>query len=86
MPPYGSASSRDTPEIEFGALCPVLKWLEIKFRIASEWEASEHSRLAKYYRSTAAGRKQLASEHSKWAEFVEAVAHVMRPAPEGVKR
>lgn len=78
-------SSKDALEIEFGSLYPALKRLELKGWIASKWETSEHNRRAKYYRLTAVGRKQLANEHSKWAEFVEAVAHVMGPVPGGMK-
>jgi transcriptional regulator len=78
-------SSNDTLEIEFGSLYPALKRLEMKGWITSKWEISKHNRRAKYYRLTATGRKQLLTEHSKWAEFVEAVAHVMGPAPERAK-
>ena len=78
-------SSKDTLEIEFGSLYPSLKRLEMKGWIASKWETSEHNRRAKFYRLTATGRKRLVSEHSKWAEFVEAVGHVMGPASGRVK-
>lgn len=74
-------SSNEALDIEFGSLYPALKRLELKGWIASKWEISELNRRAKYYRLTAAGRKQLAQEHSKWAEFVRAVGHVMGPAP-----
>ena len=67
-------------DIEFGSLYPALKRLELKGWIAPKWEVSEHNRRAKFYRLTAAGRKQLAREHSKWSEFVSAVARVMGPA------
>ncbi len=75
------ASSNETLEIEFGSLYPALKRLEIKGWIASKWETSEHNRRAKFYRLTPTGRKQLRQEHSKWAEFVNAVTRVMGPAP-----
>jgi DNA-binding PadR family transcriptional regulator len=70
--------------IEFGSLYPALKRLELKGLIACQWETSEHNRRAKYYRLTAAGRKQLMREHSKWAEFVNAVSLVMGPNPDEV--
>lgn len=79
------ACSKDTLEIEFGSLYPALKRLELKGWIVSKWATSEQNRRAKYYRLTAIGQKQLLSEHSKWAEFVEAVAHVMGPIPRGAK-
>lgn len=82
---YGIAKSiRNTSnklEIEFGSLYPALTRLELKGWIASRWEVSEHNRRAKFYRLTASGRKQLQREHSKWAEFVSAVARVMAPGP-----
>ncbi len=76
------ANSNEALSIEFGSLYPALKRLEAKGWVASGWETSEHNRRAKYYKLTAAGRRQLAREHSKWAEFVNAVALVMGPAPE----
>lgn len=79
------SSSNETLEIEFGSLYPALKRLELKGWIESSWEVSELNRRAKYYQLTAEGRRQLKQEHSKWAEFVAAVGHVMGPMPEGGK-
>lgn len=79
------STSNEALDIEFGSLYPALKRLEVKGWIASKWEMSEHNRRAKYYRLTSVGRRQLTREHSKWAEFVEAVARVMGPLP-GAKR
>jgi PadR family transcriptional regulator PadR len=74
-------SSNEVLEIEFGSLYPALKRLELKGWIASRWETSEHNRRAKFYRLTAAGKKHLQREHSKWEDFIRAVAHVMGPKP-----
>ena len=74
--------SNEALDIEFGSLYPALKRLEAKGWVASGWETSEHNRRAKYYRLTAAGRKHLVREHSKWADFVSAVGLVMGTAPE----
>ncbi len=74
--------SNEALDIEFGSLYPALKRLEAKGWVASEWETSEHNRRAKYYKLTAAGRKHLVREHSKWADFVSAVGLVMGTAPE----
>jgi transcriptional regulator len=76
------SSSNEALDIEFGSLYPALKRLEAKRWIASTWQMSEHNRRAKYYRLTAAGRKHLVKEHSKWAGFVSAVALIMGPSPE----
>lgn len=72
-------SSREALNIEFGSLYPALKRLELKGWIAAKWEMSEHNRRAKVYRLTPAGRTQLRHEKSEWAEFVSAVARVMKP-------
>ncbi len=76
------STSKEALDIEFGSLYPALKRLEMKGWIASAWETSEHNRRAKFYKLTAAGRKQLAREHSKWAGFVSAVGRIMGPLPE----
>jgi PadR family transcriptional regulator, regulatory protein PadR len=73
-------SSADLLQIERGSLYPALHRLEAQGLIASEWKASELNRRAKYYRLTAAGKKQLAREHSQWNLLVKAIARVMRPA------
>jgi transcriptional regulator len=72
--------SKEVLEIEFGSLYPALKRLELKGWISAKWETSDHNRRAKYYRLTAAGRKQLVQEHSKWAEFAAAITRVMGPS------
>ena len=75
-------TSGDALNIEFGSLYPALKRLELKGWIAAKWETSAHNRRAKVYRLTPAGRRQLRQETSDWADFVSAVARVMKPAGE----
>ena len=72
-------NSGEALNIEFGSLYPALKRLELKGWIASKWETSERNRRAKVYRLTPKGRKKLLQEKSEWAEFVAAVARIMRP-------
>jgi transcriptional regulator len=74
-------TSNEALDIEFGSLYPALKRLELKGWIASKWETSEHNRRAKFYRLTAAGRRHLSAEHSKWDSFVRAVSSVMGRNP-----
>ena len=70
--------------VEHGSLYPALHRLERDGYISAKWEkAPDRNRDFKYYRITAAGRKQLAAEHSKWDDLVQAIGRVMRPAPEG---
>jgi PadR family transcriptional regulator PadR len=73
-------SSANLLQIERGSLYPALHRLEAQELISSEWKASELNRRAKYYRLTAAGRKQLVSQQSKWKLLVRTIARVMRTA------
>jgi PadR family transcriptional regulator PadR len=73
-------SSADLLQIERGSLYPALHRLEKRGLISAEWKSSELNRRAKYYRLTAAGRKQLLTEQSKWKLLVRAITRVMRPA------
>jgi transcriptional regulator len=75
------STSADALNIEFGSLYPALKRLELHGWISSKWETSELNRRAKVYRITAAGRRQLQQERSKWADFVRAIGRVMRSDP-----
>lgn len=72
-------------DIEFGSLYPALKRLEMKGWVDAKWEISEMNRKIKLYRLTTTGRKRLMQEHSKWADFVNAIGSVMGPLPSGGK-
>ena len=65
--------------VEHGSLYPALHRLEDRGWIASFWGTSENNRKARYYRLTAAGRKQLSAEMSRWERVVRAVNQVLRP-------
>jgi transcriptional regulator len=66
--------------VEEGSLYPALHRLEKRGWIAARWGVSENHRRAKFYRLTAAGRKQLAAEATRWAQLARAIARVMEPA------
>jgi len=74
------ASSGEVLQVETGSLYPALHRLERQGWLASEWGLSENKQRAKYYRLTAAGKKQLSAEQSKWDLLVKAITGVMRPA------
>jgi PadR family transcriptional regulator, regulatory protein PadR len=85
---YGIAKSiqqvsNESLQIEFGSLYPALRRLELKGWISARWETSERNRRARFYRLTAAGRKQLVREQSKWQNFTDAIARVMQSKPAG---
>jgi transcriptional regulator len=71
--------SEDVLQVEHGSLYPALHRLEDRGWIASFWGTSENNHKARYYRLTAAGRKQLRAEMSRWERVVRAVNQVLRP-------
>jgi transcriptional regulator len=73
------AGSNERFQIETGSLYPALQRLEKRGLVTSEWRTTDHNQRAKYYRITAAGRKHLAREQSRWSALVEAVAALMKP-------
>jgi transcriptional regulator len=73
-------TSEEVLRVEEGALYPALHRLELRGWLDSEWGISDNNRRAKYYRLTAAGRKQLAEEAARWGRLSAAVARVMETA------
>jgi DNA-binding PadR family transcriptional regulator len=59
--------------VQEGVLYPALHRLERRGLLKEEWRRSETGRDAKYYSLTAAGRKQLRDEMSRWVEHTRAV-------------
>jgi transcriptional regulator len=70
-------TTRDRLQIEEGALYPALHRLEQRGWLDAEWGVTERGRKAKFYRLTAAGRKQLAAEVSKWNRYADMVQVVL---------
>ena len=76
------AISDQALKIEQGALYPALYRLEHDGRLESEWGVSDNNRKAKFYRLTAAGRKQLRDETASWQRFAAAIAAALVAQPE----
>ncbi len=70
-------TSEDVLEVEQGSLYPALHRLEDRGWVSSSWGPSENNRKAKFYRLTAAGRKQLLRETSRWRQMARAIGLVM---------
>src|SRR5436305_14232656 len=66
-------TSEELLQVETGSLYPALHRLEAKSWIAASWELSDKGKRARFYRLTANGRKQLATEQSKWETFARAM-------------
>ncbi|HEX5069065.1 MAG TPA: PadR family transcriptional regulator [Vicinamibacterales bacterium] len=65
--------------VEEGSLYPALHRLEKRGWITSSWGITEHKRRARFYRLTAAGKRSLVQETSRWERLVLAVGRVIRP-------
>jgi PadR family transcriptional regulator PadR len=73
-------ASKDVLLVEQGSLYPALYRLERKGWIASEWGTSENNRKAKFYKLTAAGRKQLLAERAHWKRLSGAINLILKSA------
>ena len=73
-------ASDDVLQVEHGSLYPALHRLEDRGWIASFWGTSENNRRARYYRLTAAGRRQLVQQTNRWAALADAVNRILRPS------
>ncbi len=72
--------SSEVLQVETGSLYPALHRLEKQGWVASQWKQTESNQRAKFYRLTAAGRRQLVSEQARWGQIVDAIAGIMNPA------
>jgi PadR family transcriptional regulator PadR len=70
-------TTREQLQIEEGALYPALHRMEEKGWLDADWGYTERNRKAKFYRLTAAGRKHLASEVTRWQRYTQVVGLVI---------
>ena len=75
-------ATEDVLRIDHGSLYPALQRLMQRRWIAARWGTTGNNRRARYYRLTAAGRRHLMRETSRWERITRAVAQVMRTVPE----
>ena len=73
-------TTADVLQVEHGSLYPALHRLEKRGWLAAEWGESENGRQAKFYKLSAKGRKQLASEESNWRRLAGAVMQILQTA------
>jgi PadR family transcriptional regulator PadR len=72
-------TSEELLQVETGSLYPALHRLEARGWVAAIWKLSDKGKRAKYYRVTPSGRKQLATEQSKWQAFSRAMGLILNP-------
>ena len=75
-----AALSHDRFQVNPGSLFPSLYRLEQDGKLNAEWRPTENNRTAKYYRLTAAGRRQLEAHRQRWQQISFAIASVLEGA------
>lgn len=73
-------SSDDVLQVEEGSLYPALQRMLIKGWVTAEWGTTAGNRRARYYRLTAAGRKQLSLEQSQFERVIGAITRIIQTA------
>ena len=73
-------STENVLHVEEGSLYPALQRMLIKGWLTAEWGKTEENRRARYYRLTAAGRKQVQIEVAQYTRVAQAIARVLQPA------
>lgn len=91
-PSHGYAIARwieqctdDAFEVEEGSLYPALYRLEERGLIRADWGMTDNNRRAKYYRLTAAGKKELRASQEYWQRYTGAVSKLLVTAPKGAR-
>ncbi len=74
------ANSGEVLQVDTGSLYPALHRMEGQKWISSDWKVSENKQRVKMYRLTAAGKKKLATERSRWAQISDAIGGILEPA------
>ena len=64
-------------EVGESSLYPALQRLLLNGWVRATWGESENKRRARYYTLTAAGRRQLASEHAEFQQIIAAIQRVL---------
>jgi transcriptional regulator len=67
-------------QVEEGSLYPALQRMLLKGWVTAEWGVTAGNRRARYYRLTASGRKQLASELDQYQRVNGAIAKILQMA------
>ena len=79
------ARSSNALQVETGSLYPALRRLAKQGLITADWDTSENGQRVRVYRLTAAGRKHLLAERSKWERMAEAIAAIFSTPAENEK-
>lgn len=72
-------TAEDALLVEHGALYPALQRLEDKGWISAKWGSSTNNRRARFYSLTKTGRRQLATETTRWRRLAAAIGRILGP-------
>jgi transcriptional regulator len=72
--------SGEVLRVEEGSLYPALQRLLVKGWITGTWMKTPENRRARYYRVTAAGRRQLEREMESYRRVAFAISCILQPA------
>lgn len=70
----------DVLKVEEGSLYPALQRMLLKGHVKAEWGISDSNRRVRFYRLTAAGRRQLESRLSEYEQISDAIRVILRTA------
>jgi len=73
-------TSDDVLQVEEGSLYPALQRMLVKGWVTAEWGVTAGNRRARYYKLTAAGRKQLTAEQQQFERVFGAIVRVIQTA------
>jgi PadR family transcriptional regulator PadR len=73
------SASEDVLKVEEGSLYPALQRLLLKGWVTAAWAQTELNRRARFYRLTAAGKKQLSAEVNEFRRLTRAIENVLQP-------
>ena len=71
------ATSSEVLQVETGSLYPALHRLERQGWVKAEWKKSDSNQRAKFYKITALGKQQLASDYERWGRMVATIEAIM---------
>ncbi|HKD91375.1 MAG TPA: PadR family transcriptional regulator [Terriglobales bacterium] len=72
-------TSENLLALNYGTLYPTLLKLQQEGYIEAEWGVSDNNRKAKFYRLTAAGKKQVERETREWQQASAILARFLAP-------
>ena len=71
-------TSVDVLRVEEGSLYPALQRMLVKGWVVGEWRRTDANRRARYYRVTAAGRRELARQVDAYHQVSGAIARILQ--------